>query len=92
MIKDDSKYFYIVTKNISNKCCSSELSTHENSLEKISVSTKIIKLKLENQLHIRIISEGSCDTEDWRNDAENTAAHHRNKLQFNIYYNRKQLL
>ncbi len=21
----------------------------------------------------------SCDTEDWRNDAENTAAHHRNK-------------
>ncbi len=26
----------------------------------------------------------SCDTEDWRNDAENTAAHHRNKLQFKI--------
>ena len=29
--------------------------------------------------HIRMISEGSCDTEDWSNDAENTAAHHRNK-------------
>ncbi len=26
----------------------------------------------ENQ-HIRIISEGSCDTEDWRNYAENSA-------------------
>uniref|UniRef100_A0A8C2HVE1 Metal transporter n=1 Tax=Cyprinus carpio TaxID=7962 RepID=A0A8C2HVE1_CYPCA len=34
----------------------------------------------------------SCDTEDWSNDAENTAAHHRNKLQFKIYSNRKQLL
>jgi len=26
----------------------------------------------ENQ-HIRIISEGSCDTEDWSNDAYNSA-------------------
>ncbi len=23
--------------------------------------------------HIRMIFEGSCDTEDWSNDAENTA-------------------
>ncbi len=27
-----------------------------------------------------MISEGSCDTEDWSNDAENSALHHRNKL------------
>ncbi len=27
-----------------------------------------------------MISEGSHDTEDWSNDAENTALHHRNKL------------
>jgi len=26
--------------------------------------------------HIRVISEGSCDTEDWCNDAENTAFCH----------------
>ncbi len=32
--------------------------------------------------HIRIISERSCDTEDWSNDAENSALHHRNKLHF----------
>ncbi len=32
--------------------------------------------------HIRLISEGSCDTEDWSNDAENSALHHRNKLHF----------
>ncbi len=38
-----------------------------------------------------MISEGSRNTEDWSNDAENSAAHHRNKLHFKIYYNRKQL-
>jgi len=27
---------------------------------------------LEHQI-IRVISEGSCDTEDWSNDAENSA-------------------
>ncbi len=41
--------------------------------------------------HIRMISEGSCDTEDSRNDAENTALHHRNKLHFKMYSNRKQV-
>ncbi len=30
-------------------------------------------------------------TLDWSNDAENTAVHHRNKLHFKIYLNRKQL-
>ncbi len=27
-----------------------------------------------------MISEGSCDTEDWSNDAENSALLHRNTL------------
>ncbi len=35
--------------------------------------------------HIRMICEGSCDTEDWNNDAENSALHHRNKLYFKVY-------
>uniref|UniRef100_A0A672PX25 Diacylglycerol kinase n=1 Tax=Sinocyclocheilus grahami TaxID=75366 RepID=A0A672PX25_SINGR len=35
--------------------------------------------------HIRIISEGSCDTEDWSNDAEISALLHRNKLHFKVY-------
>ncbi len=30
-------------------------------------------------------SEGSIDTEDKSNDAENSAFHHRNKLHFKIY-------
>jgi len=38
-----------------------------------------------------MISKGSCDTEYWSNDAENSALHHRNKLDFKIYLNRKQL-
>ncbi len=40
-----------------------------------------------------MISEGSCDTKDWSNDAdENSALHHRNKLQFEVYQNRKPVL
>ncbi len=42
--------------------------------------------------HIRMISEGSCDTEDWSNDAKNSALHHRNKLHFKIYSNRKNVI
>ncbi len=37
-----------------------------------------------------MISEESRDAEDWSNDAENSALHHRNKLHFkieNIYFN-----
>ncbi len=34
--------------------------------------------------YIRMISEGSCDTEDWSNDAEISALHHRIKLYINI--------
>ncbi len=29
-----------------------------------------------------MISGGSCDTEDWSNDAENSALHQINKLHF----------
>ncbi len=32
-----------------------------------------------------MISEGSCDTEDWSNDAEIAALQHRKKLHFKIY-------
>ncbi len=37
------------------------------------------------------ICEGSCDTENCSNDAENSALHRRNKLHFKIYSNIKQL-
>ncbi len=37
-----------------------------------------------------MIYEGSCDNEDWSNDAENSTLHYRNKLHFKIYSNRKQ--
>ncbi len=36
-----------------------------------------------------MISEGSRDTEDWSNGAENSALHHKNKWYFKIYENRK---
>ncbi len=34
-----------------------------------------------------MISEELRDTEDWSNDAEKSALHHRNKLHFKIYSN-----
>ncbi len=39
-----------------------------------------------------MISEESCDTEDWSNDDENSALRHRNKLYLKIYLNRKPIL
>jgi len=40
-----------------------------------------------------MISEGSCDTEDWSNYVEKSALHHRNKLHFNsnTIYNHNKL-
>ncbi len=38
-----------------------------------------------------MISEGSCDTEDWNNDAENTALHHINTLYCKVDQNRYPL-
>ncbi len=32
-----------------------------------------------------MISEGSCDTADWSNDAENAALLQSNKLYFQVY-------
>ncbi len=33
-----------------------------------------------------VIYEGSCDTEYWSNDAENSASHHRNQIHLKIYF------
>ncbi len=46
------------------------------------------KLNLQHSAnqHIRMISEGSCDTEDWSNDAENAAVISHQLIAFkNIY-------
>ncbi len=72
-----------------------------NQKQFIMISTKILRswtvFNINNTLlmiiivswtvnqHIRMISKGSCATEDWSNDAENSALRHRNKLHFKIY-------
>jgi len=38
-----------------------------------------------------MISEGSCDTEDWSNDTENSALHQRKLLHFKMYINVEKL-
>ncbi len=50
----------------------------------------ITDVSLAADQHIRMISEGSCDTEDWSNDAENTVLTHRSKLQLKIFKNNKE--
>ncbi len=43
-------------------------------IEKVAVYTLMfstINVSWAANQHIRVISEGSCDTEDWSNDAEN---------------------
>ncbi len=63
------KTFIMLQKiSISDKCCSSELSIHQRNLKKNSTQLS----STENQ-NISMISEGSCDTEDWSKDAENSA-------------------
>ncbi len=85
---------------ISNKCCF-ELSSHQRIQNKCIIFPKnikqqfsiiIINVSWSANHHIRMISEGSCDTEDWRNDAENSALHARNKFHYKIYSHRKVIL
>ncbi len=105
LIKCDSKTlnksFLMLQKiSISNKCSSFILSVYQNILIK-GVSTKYEVSQLFSNIdntfswaanqHIRMIYEGSCDTEDWSNDAKNSDLHHRNKLHFKTYSDRKQL-
>jgi len=42
--------------------------------------------------HIRMISEGSCYTEDWSNDAENSALITGNTFNLTIYLDRRLLI
>ncbi len=81
------------------KCCSFELYSSKNpekrhisqfsqkyeAAQLFSTFVIIIHVSCAVNQHIRIISEGSCDTEDWSNDTENSALNHRNKLHFNVY-------
>ncbi len=81
-------------QKISNKCCAFELSINQNNPGK----QKSLNIKQPNltlitirnvywapKQYIRLISEGSCDTEEWSNDAENSALHHINKLHLKKY-------
>ncbi len=67
---------WFLKKNIKNKMFSTLIMTRN--------------VSWEANRHIMIF-EGSCDTEAWSNDAENSTLHHRNKLHFTIYSQRKQL-
>ncbi len=65
------------------------LDFHQNIKQQKLISTLIIRIIIEliiikHNQPIRVISEGSCDTEDLSNDAENPALHQMNK--YKKYY------
>ncbi len=61
-------YFIVHCYNFFFKCYSFDLSIYQRILE----NNKNDNEKCFLNQYIRIISEGSCETEDWRNDAENS--------------------
>ncbi len=66
----------------SNECF--YLSKNLSRSKELLSSTTVSSIDNINQ-YIRMISEGSCDSEAWSDDAENSALHYRNKLQFKVY-------
>ncbi len=63
---------------ISNKCCSFQMSIYQRILTtKIFSSTTVLTLIIIRNVYWAAVYQndfwGSCDTEDWSNDAENTA-------------------
>jgi len=66
-MKIKSDIYNVTNIYISNKCCPFELSIHQRILNK-----KLMCHGFQKHMffwaanhHIRVISEGSCDTEDW---------------------------
>ncbi len=82
--------YTLLQKCISNKYCSYELSIHQIIVIQIYNSFDLHNIDKHKcfSRNIKMISEGSCDTEDCSNDAEKSALYHRNKLHFTIYSNR----
>ncbi len=86
LMKSDTKDIYNVQKiSISYKCCSFELSTIILSSLTVFIIDNNQKCFLSSKSAYENDFWRSCDTEDWSNDAENSAAHHRNKLHFNVF-------
>ncbi len=74
-------FFWTLYSTNPEKC----KSLHKDKASQLFSALIIISVSWAANQHIRMISEGSCDTEDWSNDNENSALHHRNKLHFKIY-------
>ncbi len=87
LIKSNSKDIYNVIKEnflfIKQSCNKGSQCPQKYETEQLFSSLIIIIINVswaENQ-HISMISERSCDTEDWSNDDENSDLHYMNKIQ-----------
>ncbi len=67
-------------KNPKNPKCITVSTKMFSSTTVFDMSKNKTEIFLNTNQYVSMISEGSCDTDDWSNDAENSALHHRNKL------------
>ncbi len=74
-------HFFQINAVFQNSCSSKNPKKNINQ-HKIDNNKKIKYILISPNQHIIIISEGLCETEDWSNDAENSALHHRNKWNY----------
>ncbi len=70
-----------------NKRIPTKINIIVSKLNGYNIDNKTISWEVKQ--HISMSSEGSRDTEDWSNDAENSALYHRNRKQ--LYTVGKQL-
>ncbi len=64
--------FYSSKNSVKEKC----VSFHKNKQHSCFQQIIIINVSWAANQHARMSSEGSCDTENWRNDAENLLHEH----------------
>ncbi len=65
--------FYSSKNSVKEKCVSFHKNKQHSSFQQITVRN----VSWAANQHVRMISEGSCDTEDWSNDAENLLHEHK---------------
>ncbi len=72
-MKEYKKSYIFNIYNINKHLLSSKIQDFICHTHNVTEYNQQWNVRNEHNDHIRMISEGSCDTEDWSNDAENSA-------------------
>ncbi len=72
-MNNKKKILYMLQFLFFYKCCSSKNPNESKILSSTNVFNIDDNIYWAHNRYIRMISDGSCDTENWSNDAENSA-------------------